>query len=99
MADSFSPAYDSTRDFFAAALSFSRALLFPFPAKAGIQIGSAEYGDAPKIPPPRQNKRFLYPADFQYNGEPPPTKKTTRFDVNSDQKPNCRRYRKSGGGY
>ena len=75
MADSFSPAFDSTRNFFAAALFFSRALLFPFPAKAGIQIGSAEYGGAPKISPPRQNKRFLYPADFQYNGEKPPAKK------------------------
>ena len=31
-------------------LSFSRALLFPFPAKAGIQIGSAEYGGIETLP-------------------------------------------------
>ena len=31
-------------------LPFSRALLFPFPAKAGIQIGSAEYGGIETLP-------------------------------------------------
>ena len=31
-------------------LSLSRALLFPFPAKAGIQIGSAEYGGIETLP-------------------------------------------------
>ena len=36
--------------FSAPPLPFSRALLFPFPAKAGIQIGSAEYGGIETLP-------------------------------------------------